>query len=847
MTQPELPPGYTQVRTLGSSALSEVFLVANEDGRRFALKLLRRSIAKDPRILERFRREAELLAELRHPNLVQGHGTLQADGRPGLLLEFIEGASLRDALQESSLGWEQVARYGVQVARALEMLHRKGILHRDVKPHNILLDATRGAVLADLGLVRRMEDPELTRPGAALGSPAYMSPEQARDPSGVSEEADVYSLGATLHHALSGCPPFLGKGVGEVIHRVLHLPPEPLPDTVPLPLMQVLGVAMAKEAGHRYSRARDLGTDLGRVLLGYPPRLLTRVHRQKRFRQALVASTGAAFLAIGLWMFWPASSPEPSDVKISGSSTETSEIAEPIPRMPSPIHSKRLLYDGWAQPFEQRFENAFAASTYRRAAEELDAFLTASLPQRVSLEDGLLQRRQFVERSRQRLRARAQEILVETSLFMQQGADAALQQVDTGDFLVSSWQMEMLQELQRQIPLSQQLPILAGDESPEDLVRSYALDLDRHDRQHWEERSNALEQPLIHEMDHLLRTEQFSVALERWGKIHLRLRQRTSWGKQQTYSLQIWADLQNRYVRKLEASLGMTLELPFLNRSRSGRILLPREDEKSWRMEQKKGPDLPLSLFEMNPQSLLDDLGYGGRERAWLLGYWSWLQGSPEDAIRDFERLGAEVWPDTKDPWAWAQRWRQWHEAEKPFVPHPITPPFLNTAPPPASLGTPTPLPGVGLKSYMERWRPHAIVTQYGDAFDIQWSSIQISPSWSPALARGGPRLSLSAWSMTWTLETLDDFPEALSLFRNIHLQRKGSALTVQVESEKMHGFTLLPHVPQELSWKDGELFLDGIPLGSWEAPKTSRIQVHLTATHSFQPTLFRLRIQEKR
>lgn len=100
---------------------------------------------------------------------------------------------------------------------------------------------------------------------------------------------------------------------------------------------------------------------------------------------------------------------------------------------------------------------------------------------------------------------------------------------------------------------------------------------------------------------------------------------------------------------------------------------------------------------------------------------------------------------------------------------------------------------------------------------------------------------------MTWTLETLDDFPEALSLFRNIHLQRKGSALTVQVESEKMHGFTLLPHVPQELSWKDGELFLDGIPLGSWEAPKTSRIQVHLTATHSFQPTLFRLRIQEKR
>ena len=100
---------------------------------------------------------------------------------------------------------------------------------------------------------------------------------------------------------------------------------------------------------------------------------------------------------------------------------------------------------------------------------------------------------------------------------------------------------------------------------------------------------------------------------------------------------------------------------------------------------------------------------------------------------------------------------------------------------------------------------------------------------------------------MTWTLETLEDFPEALSLFRDIHLKRKGSALTVQVGPEKMQGFTLLPHVPQELSWQDGELSLDGILLGSWQAPKTSRVQVRLTATHSFQLTTLRLRVQEKR
>ena len=828
--------------------MSEVFLVANAEGGRFALKLLRLSIAKDPRVLERFRREAELLAELRHPNLVQAHGTLQADGRPGLLLEFIEGASLRDALQDGSLGWEQVARYGVQVARALEMLHRNGVLHRDVKPHNILLDATRGAVLADLGLVRRIEDPELTRPGAALGSPAYMSPEQARDPSGVAEEADVYSLGATLHHALSGCPPFLGKGVGEVIHRVLHLPPEPLPETVPVPLMQVLEVAMAKNAEHRYSRARDLGADLGRVLLGYPPRLLTRIHRQKRFRQVLVATAGTAFLAIGLRMFWPTSTTEEGFSQGTAlGEVSSKEASEPIDRASVATHSKRLLYEGWAQPFEQRFENTFAASAYRRAAEELDAFLRAPLPQGILVEEGLLQRRQFVDGSRDRLRARAQEILVETSFFVQQGADAALQQVDSGNFLVSIWQKEMLQELQRQIPLSQQLPILAGDESPEDLVRSYALDLDRHDRQYWKEKSDALEEPLIREMDDLLRTEQFPVALERWGKIHLRLRQRTSWGKQQAHSLRVWAELHRRYLRKLESSLGMTLELPFSEKSLSGRILLPKENEKIWRMEQKKGENIRLSLFTMDPNALLDDLGYEGREKVWLLGYWSWLHGSSESAIRQFERLGAEVWPDAEDPWAWAQRWRHENEREKTVIPHTTTTPNSRPSAPPLSAGTTRPLPKSDTKSNLERWNPRAIVTQRGDDFDLQWSTTQVSPSWSPALSRGGLRLSLSAWSMTWTLETLEDFPEALSLFRDIHLKRKGSALTVQVGPEKMQGFTLLPHVPQELSWQDGELSLDGILLGSWQAPKTSRVQVRLTATHSFQLTTLRLRVQEKR
>ncbi|TAH36301.1 MAG: serine/threonine protein kinase, partial [Planctomycetota bacterium] len=304
MSLPALPPGLTFVRRLGASPLSEVYLVADDGGRLLALKILRESVARDPRLRERWRREAELLEEISHPNLVKSHGALEVEGRPALLLEYIEGPNLRDACKEQPLSWEQAARIGVQVARALEKLHAHDALHRDVKPHNILLHPKRGAVLADLGLVRRAEDPTLTRQGAALGSPAYMSPEQARDPSEIGAAADVYSLGATLYHVLSGHPPFLGAGVGEVIHRVLHEDPEPLPADVPEPLQRVIATALAKDPERRYGRAGDLAADLGRVLLGYSPRLLTRHRLRARWRTAAAAVAGVAVTAAAA-LAWP--------------------------------------------------------------------------------------------------------------------------------------------------------------------------------------------------------------------------------------------------------------------------------------------------------------------------------------------------------------------------------------------------------------------------------------------------------------------------------------------------------------------------------------------------------------
>ena len=299
-----LPEGLTFVRTLGTSPLSEVLLVRDKEGLLFALKVMRASVAQDERIVERWNREAQTLIELQHSHLVRCHGACTVGDRPALILEYISGGTLREQLENEPISWEKACRYGIQISRALECLHRHGAIHRDVKPHNVLLHPERGAVLADLGLVLRVEDPTLTRQGAALGSPAYMSPEQSQDASEVYEQTDIYSLGATLYHAIAGRPPFVGKGVDEVMHRLLHEEPEPLGDDIPSSLQKIISVAMSKDEEQRYDRARSMGSDLGRVLLGNKPRLRT-LHHDQKLRKRWFTAAGIVAAAILMYSIAP--------------------------------------------------------------------------------------------------------------------------------------------------------------------------------------------------------------------------------------------------------------------------------------------------------------------------------------------------------------------------------------------------------------------------------------------------------------------------------------------------------------------------------------------------------------
>ncbi|MDE0585217.1 MAG: serine/threonine-protein kinase [Planctomycetota bacterium] len=357
-----LPEGLTFVRTLGTSPLSEVLLVRNQEGLLFALKVMRASVAEDERIVERWNREAQTLIELQHSHLVRCYGACTVGERPALILEYISGGTLREELENGPISWEKACRYGVQISRALECLHRHGAIHRDVKPHNVLLHPEHGAVLADLGLVLREEDPTLTSHGAALGSPAYMSPEQSRNPSDVYAQTDIYSLGATLYHAIAGRPPFVGKGVGEVLHRLLHEEPRPLGNDVPSSLQKVISVAMSKDEEQRYDRARSMGSDLGRVLLGDKPRLRT-LHHGQRLRKRWFATSGIVAAAILIYSLAPMmksvadSKVDTTDSNTVGRDTRDADAA-----------SQEKTYSGKADPATSSPGVVFAEWIYKDAS-----------------------------------------------------------------------------------------------------------------------------------------------------------------------------------------------------------------------------------------------------------------------------------------------------------------------------------------------------------------------------------------------------------------------------------------------------------------------------------------------
>jgi eukaryotic-like serine/threonine-protein kinase len=261
---------YTLEARIGAGGMSTVYRATDETLQRpVAVKLLNRDVADDEAHLTRFRREARAVAQLSHPNVVGVIDAGEDDGRPYIVFEYVDGETLKSRIRR--LGQLPIAdsvAYSIEIARALGAAHARHIIHRDVKPQNVMIDSEGSTKVTDFGIARTLEEDGLTADGRLLGTTDYVSPEQALGQP-VTGQSDLYSLGIVLYEMLSGEVPF--KGDNPVAVAMKHVR-DPLPDVqaqrpeVSAALAAVIDRATAKQAGDRYATDADLISDLEDVL-----------------------------------------------------------------------------------------------------------------------------------------------------------------------------------------------------------------------------------------------------------------------------------------------------------------------------------------------------------------------------------------------------------------------------------------------------------------------------------------------------------------------------------------------------------------------------------------------------
>jgi predicted Ser/Thr protein kinase len=265
--------GYTIESRLGRGGMGTVYLAMHERlGRKVALKVIAPELAHDEDFRARFLRESQLAASLDHPNVIPIYDADEVDGVLFLAMRYVSGRSLRDRIREQGpLSAEETTRIAMQIGGALDAAHEAGLVHRDVKPANILLaEGGAHAYLCDFGLAKRTSSRGTTQTGSFLGSVDYCAPEQIQG-GDVDGRTDVYSLGSVLFHCLTGEPPYRRETEFAVLHAHLEDPAPAVssirPD-LPRALDGVLARAMAKAPSDRYGSAGDLAAAVGNALAG---------------------------------------------------------------------------------------------------------------------------------------------------------------------------------------------------------------------------------------------------------------------------------------------------------------------------------------------------------------------------------------------------------------------------------------------------------------------------------------------------------------------------------------------------------------------------------------------------
>jgi len=284
---------------LGAGGMGEVFrAIDTKFNRPVAIKFLSSEIA-DTAARRRFQREAQMASSLNHPHILTVHDGGDFEGRQYLVTEFVDGGTLHTWATQEKRGWRQTVELLAGVADGLASAHAAGILHRDIKPANILVAKNGYAKLADFGLAKLQEpaDPAgaptltqgQTRPGVLMGTIPYMSPEQASGKA-VDARSDIFSFGIVLYETLVGCRPFTGASDLEVLQKITHAIPSPLPETVPATLRSVVEKALERDPADRYQSMQEFAVDLHRMT-----------------RQELMENTPSATLVVSkryAWLPW---------------------------------------------------------------------------------------------------------------------------------------------------------------------------------------------------------------------------------------------------------------------------------------------------------------------------------------------------------------------------------------------------------------------------------------------------------------------------------------------------------------------------------------------------------------